>query len=138
MSNQLVTIATFNFTTEPNFLLFKAALEHHDISYFAAEENTINANPFLSISIGGIRVQVHEEDVPEATSIWREISEADAEAIDNEDFGTHDSILDDMRGTNIWSEDQQSTVNYSAYFIIVVILITLLIISLFFITFISL
>lgn len=74
MSDQLITVATFNFSTDPNFLLFKAALKHHDIPFFAADENTVNANPFLSISVGGIRVMVHEDDVPAATGIWREIN----------------------------------------------------------------
>lgn len=102
MPNEFVTIATFNFTTEPSFLLFKAALARHGIPYFSADENTVSVDPFLSIMVGGIRVQVHEEDVPEAVAIWREILQANEHptAGFEEDFGDSDRILDDMRSPN--------------------------------------
>lgn len=134
MSNQLITVTTFNFSTDPNFLLFKAALKHHDIPYLAAEENTVNANPFLSISVGGIRVMVHENDLPEAISIWREISEAVVDVVieTEEDFGEHDHILDDIRTQTFINQPIKKEKTNSTYFILVIALLSLLLLSLFF------
>ncbi|GEM_PF-561572 len=117
MSDQLITVATFNFTTEPNFLLFKLALEHHGIPYYAADENTINANPFLSISVGGIRVQVHEDDLPEAVAIWREIKELDDTVA--RDIGNSDQILDDARNAT----EVDTIANNGTYRIIIGVLL---------------
>lgn len=134
MNNELITVATFNFSTDPNFLLFKAALEHHDIPYLAAEENTVNANPFLSISVGGIRVMVHEDDLPDAISIWREISEAVVDDVieNEEDFGTHDNILDDVRIQPILKQSVIEYKSHSIYFVLVIALVVILLLSLIF------
>lgn len=131
MSDQLITIATFNFSTDPGFLLFKASLEHHGIAYFAAEENTVNANPFLSISVGGIRVMVHEDDVPEAIGIWREIRETELYTENEEDFGEHDHILDDMRTQSVIKQSIVEPKGSSAYFILVAIIVGILLLFLF-------
>lgn len=110
MSNDLITIATFNFATDPNFLVFKAALRQRSIPYFAADENTVNVDPFLSIMVGGIRVQVHEEDVPAAVAIWREILEANENPSWNseEDFSDSDQILDEVRSYHTFSYEPQN------------------------------
>ncbi len=129
MSDQLITVATFNFSTDLQFLVFKSSLEHHGIAYFAAEEHTVNANPFLSISVGGIRVMVHEDDVPAAIGIWREINEA---ALEEEPFGEHEDILDDVRMHRDYQQEEQPTSGPTGYFILVAALIGLLLLFLLF------
>jgi hypothetical protein len=133
MGDQLITVATFNFSTDPGFLVFKASLEHHDIPFLAAEENTVNANPFLSISVGGIRVMVHEDDVPAAIGIWREIRDAELTAENEEDFGEHDHILDDIRTQTTMKQAVTESKSGFAYSILVAIIIGLLLLSLFFV-----
>lgn len=121
MSDELITVATFNFSTDPNFLLFKAALKHYDIPFFAADENTVNANPFLSISVGGIRVMVHEDDVPAATGIWREINES---ASSEEDTVFAEAEDSKVKPFNINPKGNP------AYFMIVVALVSFLLLTL--------
>lgn len=129
MSDQLITVATFNFSTDLQFLVFKSSLEHHGIPYFAAEEHTVNANPFLSISVGGIRVMVHEDDVPAAIGIWREIREA---ASEEEAFGEQDDILDDVRmHRDLYQEVKQTTGN-TGYLVLVIALVGLMLLFLLF------
>lgn len=128
MSNQLVTIATFNFTTDPSFLVFKAALKHHGISFHAADEHTVNADPLLSIVVGGIRVMVHEDDVPAAIRIWREINDAEVNTAIEED--ADNLILDDKIINSPNTENQGNT----TYFIWVLALISLLLLALLFVT----
>ncbi len=77
MSDQLVTVATFNFATDPDFLLLKARLREENIPFNTAEENTVGVDPLLSITVGGIRVLVNKRDAPRALEIVEDLNHAD-------------------------------------------------------------
>jgi len=61
---RLVTIATFQDTIKAN--IYKAKLQAAGIYSFLADENTVGINWLFSNAIGGIRLQVTEEDVENA------------------------------------------------------------------------
>lgn len=96
MSSQLVTIATFNFATDPNFLLLKARLTDAGIAYNAADENTVGIDPLLSITVGGIRVLVNEQDAPYAGKIIQEINAMNRESREIVDFDQYDESEDNI------------------------------------------
>lgn len=52
--------------------IVKAMLEAHDIPCHAADEMTINANPFYSNAVGGVKIQVSTERVVEAVRLLKE------------------------------------------------------------------
>lgn len=97
MSDRLVTVATFNFATDPNFLIFKIRLKEAGIPFNAAEENTVGVDPLLSITVGGIRVLVNESNAPRAMEILHEINQTEITPDHVEiDFGESDTVLDEV------------------------------------------
>jgi len=66
----LVTVATFNNAFNMNVI--KGRLETEGIPAFAQDEHTISTNPFYGGALGGIKLQVREEDLPEAQRILGE------------------------------------------------------------------
>lgn len=66
----LVTIATFSHAF--NMHVMKGRLETEGIPAFAKDEHTISVNPLYGGALGGIKLQVREEDVPEAERILAE------------------------------------------------------------------
>jgi hypothetical protein len=66
----LVTIATF--TNAFNMNVLKGRLETEGIPAFAKDEHTVTTNPFYDMALGGIKLQVREEDVAEAQRIMAE------------------------------------------------------------------
>ena len=67
MTPRLVTVATFNQPIEAHVV--KGRLESEGIETFLADEHVISMNPFYSNAVGGVKVQVAEEDVEEALKI---------------------------------------------------------------------
>jgi hypothetical protein len=66
----LVTIATFSNAFNMNVL--KGRLETEGIPAFAKDEHTVTTNPFYGGALGGIKLQVMEQDVQEAQRILNE------------------------------------------------------------------
>lgn len=69
MSN-LITIKTFTYPHE--LAIIRSRLESEGIYCFAQDELTAQVHPFNSNAIGGIKLQVREEDVERAISILKE------------------------------------------------------------------
>lgn len=69
--NQLVTIRTFSYAHEA--AIVKARLEHYGILCFLKDEHTIQINPLYSNALGGVKLQVVEDDVAEARELLDDI-----------------------------------------------------------------
>lgn len=67
----LVTIHSFLKPT--NAHLVKSKLESEGIQCVLQDDNTVSINPLYSIALGGIRLQVLEEDAPRALKIVQEV-----------------------------------------------------------------
>jgi hypothetical protein len=65
--SELVTILSIQYPNQ--VYIIKARLESEGIECFIKDELTIQTDPFLSNAIGGIKLQVKEEDVPDALKI---------------------------------------------------------------------
>lgn len=66
----LVTIATF--ANAFNMHVLKGRLESEGIPAFAKDEHTISVNPLYGGALGGIKLQVREEDAVDARRILAE------------------------------------------------------------------
>ena len=76
--DKFVTIKTFTYPTE--VAVIRGRLESEGIECFAQDELTVQANPFYSNAIGGVKLQVREHDVRKAIEILEEggyLKEAD-------------------------------------------------------------
>ena len=74
----LVTVATFNFTHE--LYPVKIQLEHAGIACFIKDEYTVQVNPYLSAAVGGVKLQVMGKDYDAAMLLLKEIGYLDEEA----------------------------------------------------------
>ncbi len=63
----MITIATFSKPEEAHLLRMR--LEAGGIPAFVQDENTVQMNWLYSNAIGGVRVQINEEDVPKAKEV---------------------------------------------------------------------
>lgn len=66
------TVATFENAAEAHIL--KAKLESEGVECFLFDENTVSINPLYNISVGGIKLKVHQEDVPKVQAILHEVN----------------------------------------------------------------
>lgn len=62
-----VTIAIFQYATE--YAVLENLFEQEEIRYFFMDQNMMSIFPLSSSSIGGIRLQVHKDDVERAQEI---------------------------------------------------------------------
>jgi hypothetical protein len=72
MSEQFVHITTFNFPTDPEFVVFIAALEHAGIPYLCPERTQLENQSLLSIGLGGLRVLVPARYADQAQALLEE------------------------------------------------------------------
>lgn len=78
--SRLVTIKVFTFTHEAAIL--RSRLEYEGIYYFIPDELLLQVHPFYSNALGGVKLQVREEDVEDAIAIMKDAGcydEADLE-----------------------------------------------------------
>src|SRR4051812_21631861 len=68
--DNFVTIKTFNYSNE--VAIIRARLESEGIECFIKDELTIQLNPFYSNTIGGVKLQVRQHDVPLAIEILKD------------------------------------------------------------------
>jgi hypothetical protein len=71
----LVTIKTFTYAHE--LPIYQGWLEAEGIPCFTKDEYTIQINPFYSNALGGIKLQVKEEDVARAMEVLKELETPD-------------------------------------------------------------
>ena len=65
------TLAVFEYSTEAN--LIKAKLESEKIRTRLLDEKTIDSDPLISQAIGGVKLQVHNDDAQKALDIYNTI-----------------------------------------------------------------
>lgn len=65
------TIAIFQYPAE--YAVLQLLFDQEEIRYFFQNETMIGVFPFYSNAIGGIRLQVHIEDVEQAAEIIRNL-----------------------------------------------------------------
>jgi hypothetical protein len=65
------TIATFNYPAE--YVVLQLLFDQEEIRYFFQNETMISVFPFYSNAIGGIRLQVHLDDVEQAQEIIKNL-----------------------------------------------------------------
>lgn len=73
----MITIATFSKPEEAHLLRMR--LEANGIPAFVQDENLVQMDWLYSNAIGGVRVQIYEEDIPQAKELLKQ------ESIDSED-----------------------------------------------------
>ena len=76
--DRFVTVKTFTYPLE--VAVIRGRLESEGIECFAQDELTVQANPFYSNAIGGVKLQVREHDLRKAIEILEEtgyLKEAD-------------------------------------------------------------
>jgi len=71
----LVTIKTFTYAHEAT--IAKSLLESEDIFCFLKDELTIQANPFYSNALGGVKLQVREGDIGKAAEVLKDSGYSD-------------------------------------------------------------
>lgn len=98
ISHNLITIATFNYPAQAHIL--RAKLETQGIWSFVADENLVAINWLCSNVIGGVKLQVKEQDVARALEIL---------GIEPEDFGEEE--VEDERCPHCLS----SNIHYEKY-----------------------
>lgn len=73
MSAKLVTLTTYTYATEAYVLLAK--LEAEGIKHVLKNEHLLSTQQFLSNAVGGLDVQVEEQDLEKARAILKELTE---------------------------------------------------------------
>jgi hypothetical protein len=67
---RFITVYTCTYPHEAS--LIRSLLEANGIKCFVPDENTVNVNPFYSLAIGGLRIQVDETDVENALKLLKD------------------------------------------------------------------
>ncbi|MCW8980390.1 MULTISPECIES: DUF2007 domain-containing protein [Altibacter] len=73
MMKNFKTIAIFTFPSE--YTVLRHLLEQQEIRHVFLHETMIGVLPFHSNAFGGIRLQVHEEDIPSAQEIINKLND---------------------------------------------------------------
>ncbi len=73
MNEKLITIKTFYYDSET--MLYEPRFKDADIYYFLKDQKTVSADPVVSNAIGGIKLQVKEQDLEAAKAILKEIDD---------------------------------------------------------------
>ncbi len=66
------TVASVNWIHEADRIRMQLAA--HDIETWIPDEGMATANPLLNTAIGGIRVQVRDENYDEAITIYKDLN----------------------------------------------------------------
>jgi len=66
------TIAIFQYPSE--YSVLKLLFDQEEIRYVFLNETMVSVFPFYSNGIGGIRLQVHEEDIAQAIEIIKNLN----------------------------------------------------------------
>ena len=71
MNESYTILAVFNYSTEAN--LVKSKLDSEDIRTMLMDEKTVDSDPLISQASGGVKLQVHNDDLEKAWNIYNEI-----------------------------------------------------------------
>ena len=71
MNDSFTTLAVFEYSTEAH--LIKAKLDSEGFRTMLMDEKTIDSDPLISQAIGGVKLQVHNDDLEKALAIYNEI-----------------------------------------------------------------
>ena len=70
---ELITIKRFDTAIEAHII--KNKLESEGIPSYVMDENIVTLNPLLNFAVGGVRLQINQEDTEKATAILTEIND---------------------------------------------------------------
>ena len=71
MSYSYTTLAVFDYSTEA--YLVKSKLDSENIRTQLVDEKTVDSDPLISQAIGGVKLQVHNDDLEKASTIYNKI-----------------------------------------------------------------
>ncbi|WP_299063389.1 DUF2007 domain-containing protein [uncultured Polaribacter sp.] len=71
MNNNYKTLAVFEYSTEAHVV--KSRLDSEGLLTMLMDEKTIDADPFISNAIGGVKLLIHYKDFEKAAAIYNEI-----------------------------------------------------------------
>lgn len=71
MNDVFTVLAVFEYSTEAH--LIKSKLDSENIRTLLMDEKTIDSDPLISQAIGGVKLQVHNEDLDKALNIYNNI-----------------------------------------------------------------
>ncbi|MBM1104861.1 DUF2007 domain-containing protein [Aurantibacter crassamenti] len=71
MEKGFYTLGAFSYPADVQII--KGKLESEGISVFLKDEYTLNSDPLISDAIGGVKIQVNENDKERAIEIYNEI-----------------------------------------------------------------
>ena len=71
MNDSFTTLAVFENSTEAH--LVKAKLDSEGFKTMLMDERTIDSDPLISQAVGGVKLQVHNNDLEKALKIYNEI-----------------------------------------------------------------
>ncbi|BAY66298.1 hypothetical protein NIES22_64120 [Calothrix brevissima NIES-22] len=94
MANNFVTVATYNNSLEAN--LAKQLLETEGISCYLANESTVDLAWHLTVAVGWIKLQVHEQDAAQAKFILGSSNLEVESAAEGAETTTQDTDDDDI------------------------------------------
>lgn len=92
MATRLVTIKTFYYDHET--LLYEPQLRSAGIYYMLKDHKTVTIDPFLSAALGGIKLQVKEDDVERAMALIKEIEKNQASGEEESEIYMEGKVLD--------------------------------------------
>ncbi len=72
---QLVTLQVFNSAVDAHIL--RSKLESEGITSFIHDEHTVGLNPLWNVTVGGVKLQVNEDDYEKAKSILNEVQKSE-------------------------------------------------------------
>jgi DNA-directed RNA polymerase subunit RPC12/RpoP len=71
---EIVTLKVFDNAIDAHLL--KTRLESEGINCYLLDENMVTLNPLYNISVGGIKLRIHKDDLEDAAAIVREIEDS--------------------------------------------------------------
>jgi hypothetical protein len=91
MSGNFITLVTYTYSTEAYVLVAK--LETEGIKCFLANEHLLSTQQFLSNAVGGLDVQVRQEDLEKAKQILKDHNSANKQNIPDEFLKGFEKVL---------------------------------------------
>ena len=81
MNNSYTTLATFEYASEAHVV--KSKLDAEGITSMLMDEKTIDADPLISLAIGGVKLLILNTDLDRALQIYNEIKTYQVDALGN-------------------------------------------------------
>lgn len=88
---ETVTLRTFDNYFSANIILSR--LQQAGVHCYLKDEYTVTIDPILSNAIGGIKLTVHIDDVPDATRLLQQFDEEYLKSVECPQCGGHNIML---------------------------------------------